>query len=328
MTATAVEQNNNAIEAVREALRTDVIEVIRSQIAELQTMSREAAYEHVMSRPLLLDGCFQLFRMRPQIFREVVVDDSGTPVTNDNVVLRCGRTLGDAITLVVRAAAKRYFRSNSHMIQGGGKGPRAAETLYGVLSHYLRFDWQAGLIPNYIELPPSLIGTLGEYLLEFREGAQIMGLRDHDPLIEDGGPPLLLDSAKRLFEGGKDTLDSEVLWKVCQRMKLARVLANESVRDLRIAVSNIITASPEALAEMMPTLGGDVRRFTVFLFVVYSRHGVQFFKTHFGTGGRSYVIRRWMTRLRQNPIPPPTLAALIESYEAVINTATSELDDG
>ena len=322
--------NESALEAVRSALKTEVIAVLQSVIDVLRNLPPDQAYNHVMNNPAILDACFRLYRGRPEMFSKVVVDGNGALVTQDHVVLRCGRSLGDSIALIVRAASKRYFRANAEQVPGyeSAKPKLAADALYDAMSEYLRYEWQCNLIPVYVRLPLTLVKTLGDKLLDFHEPCEITGMTENPEPPGSRRPPLLMDKAARLMSFGTNTLDPEVLWKVARQMNLARLFPDQDFKAVEVAVSHIAMSTPEALGLLMPLLGNDLRRFTVFLFVVYANAGPQRFKSLFHTGGQTYVIRRWMGRLKEQPMPRRTLASMQKIFGNVVEMgATSELDE-
>ena len=324
--STVIGGGRDGVDGVREALRSDVISIIQKEVEALRPLTRDSAYDRVMNSPLVLDGCFRLFRAKPELFRDVVTDKAGRPVTGDNALLSCGRTLADAIALIVRAAAKRYFRSHSDSMappaSGSANDPKSSpDALYSAMRENLRYEWQPQLIPNYARMPVSLVRFMGERLLDFREPAELTSLADGADFSDGHRTPLLLDNAQRLMIRGRPSIDPEVLWRVCQQMDIARLYPCEDARGLRRAVAQISTAQPEALAPMLPVLGHDIRRFAVFLFVVHAILGAHRFKSVFGEGGQTYVVQRWMDRLASMPPANPRLAEMQSAYEDVISSS-------
>ena len=102
-TATAVARINNALQG-------PVVEILGQFLPELKALPHEQAYDRTLDDIGLLTRCFQLFRQERQHFRTVLVDERRRPVSDDNALLSCGRTLAEVIAMVVRTAAKRYFR--------------------------------------------------------------------------------------------------------------------------------------------------------------------------------------------------------------------------
>jgi len=340
-----------AVQAVRSALEGPVIEVLRREVPNLQTLPRGAAYDVVMNDPRLLAECFHVFRSRPDLFREVIVDGDHRPVTRDDTMLACGRTLGDAVALVVRAAARRHFRRRLEdrprlapppprqmpplrrwAISLGLAAPpprpvasvappSRAEQLYRAIRSSLRFDWQVPLIPHYVPLSPALVTHLGERLLDIREAAELRALAAPGGTPTDGRSPLLLDGARRLMMPGQDRIDAELLWRVVQQMDLGRLFPNSETERIRRAVAQVSAVHGEVIRALLPVLGDDIRRFTVFLMVAFVSLGEPRFKQEFCQEGRGHATRRLGERLAPLPPPPPCLDDMNRFYQAVLGTA-------
>ncbi len=332
-------------ELIAESLKGDLITVFQAELPALRGLGRNAAYEAVMNDPELLDASFRLFRARPDLFSSVVVDVERQPVTADDGGLWCGRTLGEAVALVVQASARRYFRrklGGTRWVPATRKRPPtlleriglatppppvmrkaigAGDRLFAVIRDYLRFDWQAALIPHYAPLAPEMVAQLGPRLLDIREPSELRALatREERAGLAGGRPPLLLDSAKRLIKASGDTLDSELLYKVCSQMDLVRLFPNRDANALRRAISQVAGTSPEAIAQIMPVLGGDLRLFVSFFFIGFAVLGEDEYRQCFGVAGNTqWMVRRFADRLVQmEPLPPPALEAVCIAFGAV-----------
>jgi len=338
-----------AIAAVKTGLQTGVIDVFWREIPNLRTLPRGAAYDAVMNDPRMLDECFRLFRARPDLFREVITDAERRPATSDQTVLSCGKTLGEAVALVVRASARRHFRqrldgrvrlgpppprpsalkriaialglAQPPRITAQPRKPSRSEQLYRAIRSYLRFDWQVPLIPHYAPMAPALVADLGARLLDIREVAELRALAAPGATPRDGRPPLLLDTARRLLIQGRDAIDGEVLGRVVQQMDLARLFPGAEPDRVRRIVAQVAAVHSEVIRALLPVLGNDLRRFTVFLMVAYATLGEQRFKQDFCQEGRGHAVRQLGERLDLLPLPPPTLDEMSRLYQAVLSTA-------
>jgi hypothetical protein len=207
--------------AIQEALRGPVVDVLVDCVPQLSGMPRDAVYDTIMDNPRLADACFKLFRGQRARFDEVVKRPDGSPVADDNELMTCGRTLAEAVTLVVRAIAKRYFltfdrtlaprrsapprppRTSLGVRLAAALGLKArpngnrqakssrAEELYRVFREFLIYEWQVPLIPHYAPLPLSVVTAVGPLLLLLREPAQIEALSKirlgaFEPAVEKG----------------------------------------------------------------------------------------------------------------------------------------------
>lgn len=340
------QQSDPRIEAIRSAIEGPVIDVFRREVAELRHLPRPAAYDAVMNDPKMLDRCFRLFRARPELFREVVVDERCQPVSRDHDLLSCGRTLAEAVALVVRASARRYFRrrldirlhplppsrpalmTRLGIALGLAKPPKPAlrprsrsEALYRAIRDYLHFDWQVLLIPHYAPMSPALVNSLGPRLLDIREAAELQALAAPGVTPQDGRPPLLLDDARRLLIPGRDTIDAEVLWRIVQQMDLARLFASEDPVRVRRSVAQVSAIHGDAVRALMPALGGDIRRFTAFLMIAFTSLGEQRFKQDFCQEGQTHAVRALAARLAAAEPPPHSLEAMRTAYQPLLSTA-------
>ncbi len=338
------------IEAIRAALEGPVIEVLRREVLALKGLPRNAAYDKAMNDPKMLDECLRLFRTRPELFSHVVIGAGKEPVTADHDVLACGRTLAEAVALVVRAAARRYFRTKLDfrskfqapppklslmkrmgLALGLAHPPPApkhaikphsrSDALYQAIREHLRFDWQVMLIPHYTPMSPSLVSDLGSRLLDIREAAELQALNAPGNMPRDGRVPLLLDDAKRMLVSGKDSIDAEILWRVVQQMDLARLFPKSETTQVRRAVAQVSATHVDVIRSLLPVLGGDIRRFTAFLMIAFTTLGEQRFKQDFCQTGQVHAARKLAERLTQIEAPPPCLDDMKRVYAALLSTA-------
>jgi len=338
------------VDLIAAALSTDVVDVLRGQVVALSGLGRDEAYNAILNDPAVLDTCFRLFRARPDLFDGLVVDADHRPVRGDDGLLRCGRSLAEVVALVIRASAKRYFRRKLRrrgpaprpprmgtwqqltVFLGLSEPPRApprssspAEKLYAAIRDYLRYDWQAAMIPFYATLSPQTVVGLGAHLLRICEPAQLKSIAGSPEARGSGRPPLLLDTASRLMPQSSDTVDYEMLFRVAQQMDLGRLFAGQdSGGGLRRAVAQAAAISPDAIRAMMPVLGHDVRLFATFLFVAYTTLGDITFKQRLGREANTRPMRAWMTRLAASPLPPPTLEAMKDAFVRVMTAGSEE----
>ena len=336
------------IEAIRGALEGPVIDVFRREIAELKQLPRPAAYDVVMNDPKMLDRCFRLFRARPDLFRDVVVNGDRKPVVEDQAVLSCGRTLAEAVALVVRASARRYFRakldfrrfkpvapklslmtrmaislglSQAPVMKKAPKTASRSELLYNAIRDYLHFDWQILLIPHYAPMTPALVADLGPRLLEIREAAELQALSAPGSMPRDGRTPLLLETAQRLIVPGRDLIDAELLWRVVQQMDLARLFPKCEGDRVRRSVAQVSAVHGDVIKALLPVLGGEIRRFTAFLMIAFVTLGEQRFKQDFCQSGQAHAARKLAERLAKVAPPALCLEEMKQVYGAVLGTA-------
>jgi hypothetical protein len=204
MTAVAAnDEDSQAISRINGVLRGPATEVFQQLIPDLRARTRRDAYERIMSSPSVAALCFREFRAKPELFEKLVVGPDAAPITTDDQPLSCGKTLAQVVTLVVRAIAKRHFRTRLGVVRRQAAPQKAkhpglfavifgafqapppapprilrkeysrADALYQAMRANLLYEWQVSLIPHYASLPIALVTDLGDRILEFREATQI-----------------------------------------------------------------------------------------------------------------------------------------------------------
>ncbi|KIM00261.1 hypothetical protein CCC_03049 [Paramagnetospirillum magnetotacticum MS-1] len=202
-TATAVFRINGTLQG-------PVVDILGQFLPELKALPREQAYDRTLDDLNLLSRCFQIFRKERPRFRYVLVDERRRPVSEDNVPLSCGRTLAEVIAMVVRTAAKRYFRrklapaairvetetrAEAVETRAHAAARSPADELYDAIKAYLLHEWQVPLVPAYSEMDPTLVRRVGAKILDCREADTLARLiADPDapvqPISDDVSPPV------------------------------------------------------------------------------------------------------------------------------------------
>jgi len=338
---------------IENALKTDVVDILRGWFDRLAGLDRNAAYEAVMNEPEILHDAFTLLRRQPQLFATAIVDERGQSVdAHDDQRLRCGETLGHIKTLVLRAAARRHFRRKlggprtilvkpTHqpnpflrvMEQIGlahpapprrrrvsGKG----DSLYQAMRDYLVFDWQARLIPHYVQFAPETIADLGATLFDIREPAELHALAgdENRAALSQRRRPLFLGTAQQLIRPNSDAIDAELLWKLWEQMGMSRLFAQADATEARKIIAEISATSKMAINLLIPILGEDVRRFATFLFVAYRDLGRIDYRNVFSdTGATQWMAKVFADRLSKLPgLPPPSFEEMCEVFEQIVST--------
>lgn len=343
------------VDTVRTVLRRDIADILRANLPALAMVPRDKVYDRVMDDPTLLHQGFQLFRARPELFKDVVITRERALPSSDGDTLWCGRTLAEIIALVVRACARRYFKrrlsgpkprplpmpqpglfKSIAISLGFAQPPRPpkrrrwitpAERLYTALRDLLRFEWQVPLIPAYAALSPQLVTTLGEKLLDMRDPLKVQVLADYtaETALVDGKVPLLLDNVQRMLTPSDD-INAEVLWNVCQKMRMAALFPGYDVGEMRKAVSLVAATNKAAIKHLMPVLGDDIRKFTLYLFTAYDTLGPARYRQALGSGGQTWVVEAMAQRVAKEP----PLSGTHEQWKATIvrwlDSAVATLD--
>lgn len=339
---------NKAIDEISAALKNDVANILRTHMPELQGLDRDAAYQCILDQPEILDASFRFFRARPEFFHSVVVGRDLRPIQSDSSPLRCGRSISEIIGMVLRASARRYFRCKLDHRQakqplhspalggliarwaGGKKKPSAkspsqADKLFISIRDFLIYEWQALMIPVYCALTPDFVTSLGPHILSLRDPSQLLAMSK----VPDsarwgiGNRPLLLDNADRLMsKGDHETIDSEILYRVAQMMRLDKLFPEENrIKLIRKALARIVTTSPDAVNLMMPVLGHDIRQFVTFLFVAYLSLGDTAYAQVMGRGANCRRLAGWLERIET--LPSPTLIEMKSVFEEIMTSGVT-----
>lgn len=343
------------VDAIRTVLQRDIADVLHQHLPALAMVPVAKVYDHVLDDPIVCDQAFRLLRNRPELFKDVIVTPERLFPTSDGEPLWCGRTLAEAIALVVRACARRYFKRRLRaprpkpvapaigLWRGIGlalglakpaapvrrkASPSPGDRLFQAMRDLLLYDWQVPLIPTYAALSPQLVTALGPRLLEFRDPLRLQLLADPstETAMIEGKPPLLLSDARRLIASATDTINSEVLWSVCQKMRMAALFPGFDLAEMRRAVSFIVATSPVALQVFLPVLGDDIRKFTLYLFTAYGKFGPTRYRQVFGDEGQGWVLESMASRAAKAPPLAGTHEEMKASIESWLDSAVEALD--
>jgi len=94
--------------------RKEVARILKGPVAEkMQKLipplaSAHDAFKTVMESPELLEACIKLFRFKRDLFGEFLVDEQGNPVHDDDVRVKCGRSVNEVIGMAVRQGMRSY----------------------------------------------------------------------------------------------------------------------------------------------------------------------------------------------------------------------------
>lgn len=351
--------STEALAGIREALRGDISMILQRNMPVLTFVAQDRVYDTIMDDPHLLHQAFTLFRARPELFQGVVATPSRALPQRDDEPLICGRTLGEGVSLVVRACARRYFRhrlggprakSSPVLRLGWWQGvkislgleappqrprprkpaPTRAERLYQAMRDVLLYEWQVPLIPTYASLEPHTVSLLGPRLLDYRDPLKLQALADTgaDTALLEGRSPLLLDSAQRLLTPSSDSINAEVLWNVGQKMRIAALFPNYDTSEMRKAVALIAATTPVALEHLMAVLGHDIRQFTLLLFTAYGTLGPIRYRQTFAQQGHTWVVQALAKRIAQEPPLVGTHEEMKQAMTRWLDTALEALTDG
>lgn len=272
VTGTHGVDSSTAIRRVNDTLQGPIVEILSQFVPELKTLPAGRAYDKTLDDIGLLQRCFEAFRAQRDMFKCVLVDADKQPVRDDHALLSCGRTLDQVVAMIVRTAAKRYFRRRfnnptttghrplvtaqlRHDVPGKGfvhrvaslfhEEPKKAPThlpeplrgradeLYEAIKDHLLHEWQVPLVPTYADMTPNLVRALGTKLLDIRSPDDLKRIAD-DPA-----------EAAKLFDiPGEATAQVEAVAASAgrrdERARLADILTPDGKRLRAEAFSNTL----------------------------------------------------------------------------------------
>ena len=251
-------------------VRGPVMDLLAILLPEVARLPRAQAFDLVIGDCDLLYRCLLAFRTHRRHFRLVLLDRRNRPVEGDNQRLSCGRTLNQVIAMIVRSAAKRYFRCHldpwspdplGGSPAGGWVGwldrlfgvpqptptvrpaKSAADRLYDAIRAYLLHDWQVPIIPQYARMTPPEVALLGAKILDFRSAADLADYLDGGGAPPVAEPEVTVGTAS--LPGSGPSGD--------RRARLSDVLTDDG-HHLRMAAVVSVLRNPEILAlTRMPT---------------------------------------------------------------------------
>jgi hypothetical protein len=304
-----------AVRRVNDTLQGPVVDILCQFLPEMRPLTRREAYESALNDLGLLERCFQVFREERRSFRFVTVDDRHRPVADDNAVLSCGRTLAQVVAMVLRTAAKRYFR----------KKATAADELYDAIQNYLLHDWQVPLVPAYAQMSPSVVRTLGASLLEYREPEALVRLSADtsacraaaasaqaaaDPPTEAmAPPPALAEEPSRqgadlatILSADRLRLKPDAFTATLLEPSVCALLQNP---EQMLRITDVLRdVGGEVTATLVVGLGLSKAQLAVFLLVSRECIGAEVFGRIFGIPGRPHLVARIVEHAKAAHIGP------------------------
>lgn len=313
-----------AVFRVNFALQGPVVDILGQFLPELNVLPRNRAYDAIMDDLGLLTRCFEVFRREPERFRTVLVDERKRPVSDDSVPLSCGRSLAEVIAMVVRTAAKRFFRRTLPQTPRPAEPYSRADELYDAIRAYLLYEWQVPLVPTYAGMEPSLVRRIGARLLEAREAASLARLiADPDALLAssgtaaDGKDDAPAAAGAPLHPKRQHPMTADPVEILCETLERLRpeaftpVFLDPEVRatvpnpDNIRAIADVLrdVGSVPALA-LVEGLGLRKDQLAVMLLVAHDCIGTIVFGRLFGTRADPELLDRILVRARLHGIGP------------------------
>jgi hypothetical protein len=114
-----------------------------------------------------------------------------------------------------------------------------------------------------------------------------------------------------------DRLEAESLWTVFTQLGLARLAADVEAPVHRFMIMDIAETAPAHIEPLEKILRGDVRLFTTFLVVAYTKLGGHRYRQAFIEDGVSTVYaKRVIDQLAaMDPLPLPEFKEMVAAFE-------------
>lgn len=292
--------HNDVVRVINDTLKGKVAAVFRSLIPAFENTSGDEFYDIVMTNSEMLHGCIAIFRRNRSAFRNLLVDARGRPVNDDFVALRCGRSVHDVISMIVRTHAKRHFKAT---LGGDPNDPKSrAGAMYKAINEYLIHDWQVQLVPHYAPLPLAKVQEMGPRLLDIRE-AEIL-----DSIAEAAAAPSLLPlHSPRAPSSAPDLPQPEQQWwKALNDPAVIKVLGERPEAETRELVAALGEVNELVHSDLFGRLSLSTFQAAVIMVTAYRLLGRAGFRTQFGIPGKPAVVAAIAQRLDKREVGPHT----------------------
>jgi hypothetical protein len=309
--ARAPHSHNDVVRVINDTLKGRVAEVFRSLIPAFESTKGEEFYDLVMANSEMLHGCISIFRRNQSAFRNLLVDARGRPVNDDFVALRCGRSVHDIISMIVRTHAKRHFKAT---LGGDPNDPTTkAGAMYKAINEYLIHDWQVPLVPHYAPLPLAKVQEMGPRLLDIRE-AEIL-----DSIAAAAAGPLLPIHAVRMPSMPDLPQREQQWWNALNDQVVIKVLGQRPESETRELVAALGEINDLVHADLFARLGLSTFQAAVAMVTAYKLLGRAGFRTQFGIPGKPTVVAAIAQRLDKREVGSHTdLKLMPQMMEAAL----------
>jgi len=332
-----VSEHRTAVRFINQTLKGPAALALTDLDPALAAIGPDRLYDTVMDDSALLEASLRAFREHRERFRELLVDSRGRPVNDERVPLRCGRSLQDIVSMIVRTHAKRHFRVT---LGGDPDDPSSrAGGLYQAISAYLLHDWQVPLVPHYAPLPVALVRDLGPGLLDLRDVAAVQALvsaaaaeavaaTPAPPPVPEPAPepapvlgrrPAGTTAAPAVPSPSFSSPEAAFWWEALGDRAVAQVLGEPSADRRQELVEVLIGVNDSVRSELFAGLALTTFQAAVCLATAFRQLGRQRFLAVFGRPGRPATVAALATRLRDRGIGSRSdLLTLARSTEAVL----------
>lgn len=324
-------EHNAAVRQITDALKGPVAAVFRSLVPAFGDIGGDEFYDSVLSSSEMLHGLMLIFHKRRDAFAHLLVDAQGRPVHDDFVRLKCGRSVHDIVSMIVRTHAKKHFRAT---LGGDPNDPDSkAGRLYQAMNEYLIHEWQVPLVPHYAALPVAKMRELGPMLLDLKTAAEVdeVVARSVARRAEVAAPEIQVKAANAnthaasLVEARQalETLvvenrsrEEEFWWETLNDAQVRQSLGNLDETDARELTAAFCQLGEATRAQLLAPLGLSLYQAAVLLGTCYRTMGRSGFGQIFGKPGNAGAVSAFAAKLAAKGIGSRsdvrTLGRLIE----------------
>lgn len=314
--------HNNAVRQITDTLKGPVAAIFREMVPALSELSGQEFYDSVLASPDLLHGCLLIFRKRRDAFAQVLVDGRGRVVNDDFVRLRCGRTVHEIISMIVRTHAKQHFRTT---LGSDPNDPASrAGKLYQAMNEYLIHEWQIPLVRHYAPLPVAKVRELGPRLLDFTTPEQIQALGGIAPMALPLPPerpaiaaplPPPPPQPPRHPENvvlEDNSRERDFWWETLNDPQVRAAMGGMADQDTRELTAAFCQLGDETRSQLLAPLGLSLYQAAVLLGTCYRGMGRAAFGQIFGKPGNGRAVAAFTAGLKRKGISSRSDLRLLE----------------
>lgn len=328
--------HNAAVRQITETLKGPVAAVYRDLIPAFGDMDGGEFYDAVLASSDMLHGLILIFHKRRDAFSHLLVDAQGRPVGDDFVRLRCGRSVHDIISMIVRTHAKKHFRAS---LGGDPNNPDSkAGRLYLAMNEYLIHEWQVPLVPHYAGIPVDKMRELGPMLLDLKTVAEVQQVvaqsASRAQLTAPAAPAKPANANVHAAEMGEARAKLEAMvveshsreedfwWETLNDTQVRQALGNPSDNDMRELTAAFCQLGDATRGELLAPLGLSLYQAAVLLGTCHRTLGRAAFGQIFGKPGNAAAVTAFTGKLKAKGVSSRTdvrsLGRLVEGVLATM----------
>lgn len=306
-------EHNLAVRLITETLKGPVAAVFRDLIPAFGDMDGDEFYDSVLTSSDLLHGLMLIFQKRRDAFSHLLVDAQGRPVNDDFVRLRCGRSVHDIVSMIVRTHAKKHFRAT---VGGDPNNPASkAGRLYEAMNEYLIHEWQVPLVPHYAGLSVEKVREMGPMLLELKTAQQVAEVvaqaanrRAEVKVAEAPAAAANANTHAAALVEAREKLETMVVenrsreeefwWETLNDNQVRLALSNPPDSEMRELTAAFCQLGEATRGELLAPLGLSLYQAAVLLGTCYRTLGRAGFGQVFGKPGNASAVTAFAGKLR------------------------------